>query len=204
MRRGPGGGLIVAEPDPGASIEASALYLDYQGINRKQLRVVRKGVVLACLDAVADRVEEPEVARRLRVRRGTEKADPSADNPSRGSARLRQPGEMSDLLHLELAELAGNPVLALFLRILVTLRTRLEEVASSATTPTASHTTPAEQGREADTAVSRADQAIVEALLAGDRALARHRMRRNLDLSGCEAIGLHRARGGAVIDHDHP
>ncbi|HTF54269.1 MAG TPA: FCD domain-containing protein [Pseudonocardia sp.] len=119
---------------------------------------------------------------------------------------MRQPSEMSDLLHLELAELAGNPVLALFLRILVTLRTRLQEVASSATTPTASHATPAEQEREADTVVSRTDQAIVDALLAGDPALARHRMRRNLDLSGCEASAYTEpaaARQAAAIDHNH-
>ncbi|MCU1651410.1 MAG: GntR domain protein [Pseudonocardia sp.] len=169
MRRGPGGGLVVAEPDPSASIEAMALYLDYQGIEVEHLRAVREAVELACLDRVAARVGEPEVARRLRaVLHGAETA-----NPFGGGKPPAHLGELSHLLHVELAELAGNPVLALFLRILITLWARQRE---------AKGTAPAEPQPEVNASVARAHQGIVDALLVGDGGLARHRMRRHLSL----------------------
>jgi DNA-binding FadR family transcriptional regulator len=166
MRRGPGGGLVVAEPDPSASIEAMALYLDFQGIEIDHLRAVREAVELACLDGVTDRIGEPDVARRLRaVLHGTE-----ADNPF-GDSAPEHLGELSHLLHVELAELAGNPVLALFLRILITLWARQGEVAV---------TDGAEPPPETGGGITRAHQGIVDALLVGDGGLARHRMRRHL------------------------
>ncbi|HEX4357705.1 MAG TPA: FCD domain-containing protein [Pseudonocardia sp.] len=169
MRRGPGGGLVVAEPDPSASIEAMALYLDFQGIEIDHLRAVREAVELACLDRVAARVGEPEVARRLRaVLHGAEAANPFGDGTP-----PEHLGELSHLLHVELAELAGNPVLALFLRILITLWARQGEV-SGAGSP--------ESSPEAGAAVARAHQGIVDALLVGDGGLARHRMRRHLSV----------------------
>src|SRR5882757_2948248 len=166
MRRGPGGGLVVAEPDPSASIEAMALYLDFQGIEIDHLRAVREAVELACLDGVAERIGEPDVARRLRaVLHGTE-----ADNPF-GDSAPEHLGELSHLLHVELAELAGNPVLALFLRILITLWARQGEVAVP---------DGAEPLLETGGGITRAHQGIVDALLVGDGGLARHRMRRHL------------------------
>jgi DNA-binding FadR family transcriptional regulator len=165
MRRGPGGGLVVAEPDPSASIEAMALYLDYQGIDLEHLRPVREVVELACLDNVARRASDLEVAHRLRAAlRGAEPSNPFGDDDP---AHL---GERSHLLHLELAELAGNPVLALFLRILVTLWKRQSEISRGRT----------ELSAERCASVAQAHRGIVEALLMGDGALARHRMRRHL------------------------
>jgi DNA-binding FadR family transcriptional regulator len=169
MRRGPGGGLVVAEPDPSASIEAMALYLDYQGIELEHLRPVREVVELACLDNVARRAShgDLEVTRRLRAAlRGAEPSNPFGDEAS------AHPGERSHLLHLELAELAGNPVLALFLQILVTLWKQQSEITRGRTEPSADRCA----------SVTQAHQGIVEALLMGDAALARHRMRRHLKL----------------------
>lgn len=198
MRRGPGGGLVVTEPDPKASIEAMALYLDYQGIEIGDLRAVREAVELACLDQVALRIGEPDVARRLRaVLRGPEAANPFGD-----CTRAEELGTMSHLLHVELAELGGNPVLALFLRVLITLWARQVgasvdsnvdggvDLADPATPsdlaaspgpvappdPAAPSTTP---GASA-TAVAHDHQAVVDALLSGDGDLARHRLRRHL------------------------
>ena len=188
MRRGPGGGLVVAEPDPTASIEAMALYLDYQGIEIDALRTVREAVELACLDGVAGRTGEPDVARRLRaVLRGPEAANPFGDGA--GAEPL---GTLSHLLHVELAELSGNPVLALFLRILVTL---WAQRGGARDAPSAEHYT--ESDTEADTeteataspsfdastiahTVAHEHQAVVDALLTGDADLARHRLRRHL------------------------
>jgi len=168
MRRGPGGGLVVAEPDPSASIEAMALYLDYQGIEIANLRAVREVVEMACLDSVVGRVSESEVARRLRaVLHGSDAANPFGDGTP-----PEHLGQLSHLLHVELAELAGNPVLALFLRILVTLWARQD---AKATADGAAEPVPAVGG-----SVSRAHQGIVDALLVGDGGLACHRMRRHL------------------------
>jgi DNA-binding FadR family transcriptional regulator len=163
MRRGPGGGLVVAEPAPGASIEAMALYLDFQGIEVEHLRAVREAVELACLNMVAARVGEPEVARRLqRLRDGVGALDPDGDG-------TRPPNRDEPFLHVELAELAGNPVLALFLRILITLWLRQGEAEESE---------PVEPQAAGD--VPHSHRGIIDALLVGDGDLARHRMRRHL------------------------
>lgn len=168
MRRGPGGGLVVAKPDPSASIEAMSLYLGFQGIKTEDLRVVREAVELACMDRVAARADRPEVARRLRtVLHADEPINPFGGGQERTPAPAHQ-------LHLELAELSGNPVLELFLRIIITLWSRQGEAHSGRPTPDAS------SGEER--ATTEAHQGIVDALLAGDGGLARHRMRRHLEL----------------------
>jgi DNA-binding FadR family transcriptional regulator len=165
MRRGPGGGLVVAEPAPGASIEAMALYLDFQGIEVEHLRAVREAVELASLNMVAARIGEPEVARRLQLLRdGVGTLDPGGDGT--GPADRDEP-----FLHVELAELAGNPVLALFLRILITLWLRQEDAEDPG---------PVEPGPEVAGEVTHSHQGIIDALLVGDGDLARHRMRRHL------------------------
>lgn len=166
MRRGPGGGLVVAEPDPSASVEAMALYLDYQGIELEHLRPVREAVELACLDLVAGRMGDPEVALRLRT---AQRGGADSAHPLRNGAQ--QLGEHSHRLHVGLAELADNPVLALFLRILITLWARQEEMKGAPGT---------EPSLEVRDAVGRAHQGVVDALLVGDGALGRHRMRRHL------------------------
>jgi DNA-binding FadR family transcriptional regulator len=163
MRRGPGGGLVVAEPDPSASIEAMALYLDYQGIEIDHLRVVREAVELDCVQRVASRVDDAEVAGRLRglTRPGGAADGVNGVHPGPGGDRQHY------RMHLEMAEQAGNPVLALFLRILLTLWARQQNDGPGAD--------------PADTTTGLAHDGIVDALLRGDRDLARHRMRRHLD-----------------------
>ncbi|WP_028921137.1 FadR/GntR family transcriptional regulator [Pseudonocardia acaciae] len=170
MRRGPGGGLVVAEPDPSASIEAMALYLGFQGIEIEHLRVIREAVELACVDRVATRASQPEVARRLRAM--LHGGPNGAAFGAGGGIGARM--EASHQLHIELAELSGNPVLALFVRILIRLWARQHEIVGEETAP---RPAPAADGN-----IVAAHQGIVEALLAGDGGLARHRMRRHLEL----------------------
>ena len=162
MRRGPGGGLVVTAPAPDASVEAVALYLDYQNIESAHLRAVHEAVLMACLNAVADRVGDPEVIQRLSALLDR---DGSTDHPATP-------------LHVELAELSGNPVLCLFLRILLSLRTRKDDRTTRPTTD--GHAPSPRQPIEQETGFQVPD-AIVEALLTGDSNLARHRMRRHLD-----------------------
>ena len=161
MRRGPGGGLVVAKPDPSASIDAMALYLDYQGIKIEHLRAVRERVELGCVDAVAARAAESEVGRRLQAALKVEAAV--------GTPRA---SEQPHILHTEIAELSGNPVLALFFRVLTTLWARSPVPSSQSTEPGAEPTSDN---------VEASHRGVVEALLTGDAGLARHRMRRHLE-----------------------
>ncbi|MFJ1969464.1 FadR/GntR family transcriptional regulator [Streptomyces sp. NPDC087903] len=160
MRRGPGGGLVVAEPEPQASIDTMALFLEYQGVTGDDLRIVRNAVELGIVARVAVRQAEgdAEVADRLAkaVRWTTE--GPAED------------ARKADLFHAELAELAHNPVLSLFLSIITELFRR--------------HAAGRDRPLPGDTAaeeVQHVHQRVLDAILEGDAGLARHRMRRHLD-----------------------
>jgi DNA-binding FadR family transcriptional regulator len=158
MRRGPGGGLVVTEPEPSASIDTMALYLDFRGVSPEDLRVVRDAIELGTLAQVMAKREDPQVEHRLEAaiaRTG----EPTA--PGRTGA---------DHFHTELADLSGNPVLGLFLRILTELWSR-----HTANTPS-----PA-PGPDAAAAVVDIHRRILQALLDGDEGVARHRMRRHLE-----------------------
>lgn len=159
MRRGPGGGLIVSEPDPTASIEAMAIYLDYEQIGAADLRSVRDVIEIGSLVLATARHADPEVAERLRAAHRVRPDTPWAEL-----------NELSHLLHTEIAELSGNPILALFLRIITTVWAR-----HSAQPGTV------EDDAAAAAAVSHVHGRIVEAVLAGDLPLARHRMHRHLE-----------------------
>lgn len=158
-RRGPGGGLIVTEPDPTASIESMALYLGYQKIEVEQLRIVRAAIESGILALVVRRHRDPEVARRLR-----------ASLLVLPDTRREDVNDLAHELHTELAELSGSPILALFLRIITTLwQRRVQEPLSRPAT-----------GTEVATAVHDVHERIVEAILAGDLPVAQHRMQRHL------------------------
>jgi DNA-binding FadR family transcriptional regulator len=161
MRRGPGGGLFVSVPDPTASVDAIALYLEYRGIGFDALRTVREAVELGCIERVVAQRDENALRTRLRsaLRVGVDTpADELAD--------------LSHVFHTELAELTGNPVLAVFQQILTALSARHMN-----STPTAA-STPSRAEMAAE--VARVHGNIAEAILLGDTGLAKHRMRRHL------------------------
>jgi DNA-binding FadR family transcriptional regulator len=158
MRRGPGGGLIVAEPDLDASLEAMALYLDYRGATASDLLLVRKILELGCVDLVTARSGEPEVRDRLRQALAVIPETPADEVNS-----------LADRLHLAVAELTGNPTLVFLIRMNTTLWARHVK------------REPEQRAQNANEVVIHAHEAIVEAMLAGDRELARHRMTRHLD-----------------------
>lgn len=161
MRRGPGGGLVVAEPQAQASIETIALYLQYRKPRGEDLRLVRDAIEIDNVARVVQRREAPEVCAFLDVHRLI--IDDAGDDP-------RKAGMEEFLFHTGLAGLAGNAVLELFLRILVELFRRHW---ASTERPIPS------RGDLAD--VQRAHLCIIEAIAAGDDSLARHRTRRHLD-----------------------
>ncbi|MBD0735130.1 hypothetical protein BGM09_19240 [Streptomyces sp. CBMA29] len=144
MRRGHGGGLVVLAPDPTASIHTIGLYLNYQGVRPEHLLVVREALERGCVQAATAAARGPVAAGRLRDLLAREDAD--------------------EEFHARLAEIAGNTVLTLFLRIV----TRLWVSQGF--------------GEESPGAADGGDahRAILEAVLAGDEGLAQHRMRRHL------------------------
>ncbi|WP_405538831.1 FCD domain-containing protein [Streptomyces sp. NBC_00075] len=160
MRRGPGGGLVVTEPEPQASIDTMALFLEYQGVTADDLRIVRNAIELGIIARVTARhaAGDTEVVERLTkaVRWATE--GPADD--------LRK----ADLFHSELAALADNPVLSLFLAIITELFRR----------HASGHDRPLPGDTAADE-VQHVHQRILDAIVQGDAGIARHRMGRHLD-----------------------
>jgi DNA-binding FadR family transcriptional regulator len=162
MRRGASGGLTVAQPDPQASIDAVSVYLQYRNVDVADLRSVRNAIELACIDLVVARHDEPDVTTRLREALAVDQSA-TTDNVI---ASVHE-------LHRELAEITGNPVLALFLNVLTSLWERRSV-----------HCPP--EAPPADTqmlsALQDAHTGIVEAVLDGDRGLARLRMLRHVEV----------------------
>ncbi|MDX6740375.1 FadR/GntR family transcriptional regulator [Actinocorallia sp. A-T 12471] len=157
MRRGPSGGLVVTEPEPSAAVEMMALYLDYRRATREDLHAVREAIELGCLDLVLARRAEPRVARRLAAA-----VEAGRDDAASGRVTFT-----------ELADLAGNPVLTLFLHIVTELAGRhLRGMrAEGGAVPDA-----VELSRWSRRSYAR----VAEAVIAGDDSLARHRARREL------------------------
>jgi DNA-binding FadR family transcriptional regulator len=160
-RRGPGGGLVVAEPQAQASIDTIALYLQYRQPCGEDLRLVRDAIEIDNVARVVKRREAPEVRAFLDAHRLT--IEEAGDDP-------RKAGMEEFLFHTGLAQLAGNAVLELFLRILIEL---LRRHWASTEQPVPSH------GDVAD--VQRAHLRIIEAIAVGDDSLARYRTCRHLD-----------------------
>jgi DNA-binding FadR family transcriptional regulator len=160
MRRGPGGGLIIAAPEPQASIDTMALFLEYQGVTADDLRIVRDAIELGTVAQVTTRHAEGdhEVTERLAAAVRWASEGP-ADEPRK-----------ADLFHSELAQLAGNPVLSLFLGIITELFRR-HAAGQDRPLP----------GDKAAEEVQHVHQRILDAILQGDAGVARHRMRRHLD-----------------------
>ena len=111
-RRGPGGGLVVAEPQAQASVDTIALYLQYRQPGGEDLRLVRDAIEIDNVAKVVKRRHAPDVRAFLDTHRWV--IGEADDDP-------RKAGMEEFLFHTGLAQLAGNAVLELFLRILVEL-----------------------------------------------------------------------------------
>jgi DNA-binding FadR family transcriptional regulator len=161
MRRGPGGGLIVAKPEAQASIDTIALYLQYRQPSREDFRCVRDVIEIDSVTKVVERRSEPEVAAFLNPQ-GAARCETADD--------VRNAAVEESRFHIGLAKLAGNSLLDLFLRIIVELFRR--------------HWSSTGQGLPTFSdavAVEHAHLRILDAIRDGDDSLARYRIRRHLD-----------------------
>lgn len=157
MRRGPGGGLFVAEPGVEAVTDAIALQVDRLGIERGALFEVRNAFEMVVLDQVIQHLDDS----RIEVLQAALEAE--------RSATPEEFARMGHDLHAVMASATGNRVLELLGLVLVRL-SRLR----SAAPPDAPPTLPTAE-------VMHVHGRIVEAIVAGDADLAHHRMKRHLD-----------------------
>lgn len=178
MRRGPGGGLVVQAPTTHAVRRATTLLMQHQHAGPKGLMQARTVLELNCLDMVSDRIDDPEVAGRLRAR-----LESDANSGARSTVSF----------HRELAELSDSPVLSLFANILLEIHG--ESCNGDPKDPESSLLEP-----EASFAAHRD---ICEALLAGDRELARKMLSSHLDdLSDASLADAE--RGIEAVEEDLP
>ncbi|OBJ56498.1 FadR/GntR family transcriptional regulator [Mycobacterium sp. 1423905.2] len=160
MRRGPGGGLVITRPHAQASIDTIALYLQYRRPSREDLRSVRDAIEIDNVVKVVKRRSDPDVSAFLDVRRATDAV----------GADVREAAVEEFRFHVGLAQLAGNTLLDLFLRIIVELFRR-QWSSSGQAVPDWNDVA----------AVEHAHLKIVDAIDDGDDSLARYRIRRHLD-----------------------
>ncbi len=160
MRRGPGGGLVVTEPGADAIAEAMTLYLEYQGITPAHLYEARSALELAAVDLAAAKLDDDGAAA-LRASLVAEREAVDIDL-----------NRVSHELHVLIAELAGNRLLLLFLRILIRLSARHTPPRAGARSGASLQALAAE--------VNRTHASIVEAVIDRDPELARHRMQKHL------------------------
>lgn len=165
MRRGPGGGLVVTRPQAQASIDTIALYLQYRKPSREDLGRVGDAIEIANVAKVVQLRNEPEVAAML------DTLNPSMDFAAGEAAgEMRKAAAEEFRFHIGLAQLAGNALLDLFLRIIGEL-VRRHWSSTGGQPPAAADVV----------AVEHAHLRILQAIRAGDDSLARYRIRRHLD-----------------------
>lgn len=157
MRRGPGGGLFVVEPDAGAVTDVVALYLARRGLHIDDLGELRGRLEPVLVDLAVAKLDDAGVARLASL---AEREAAASDDEYLSAVHD---------LHAEVAHLAGNRALELVALVLLRL-TRLHQSRELSV--------KARTRIRQDVAQSHAD--ITVAILAGDAELARHRMRRHL------------------------
>jgi DNA-binding FadR family transcriptional regulator len=160
MRRGPGGGLLIMAPDESSVGHAVTMFLEFLRVDPDRVSEARTFIEIACVELAGQRIRERDVPA-LRALVAAEPDIPNLDN----RACLVD-------VHVAIAELSGNPVLALFVKMLHTL---LTERTTSIPDPLDDDLAAGYQR------VHQEHVDIVEALAAGDASLARLRMVRHLE-----------------------
>ena len=150
MRRGPNGGLLICEPDAAPATQAIIIYLEYRGITIDDLLNARLLLEPLAASRAALRIDEAGIDRLRAVLRAEQDRRPD-------------PAAPSDEFHAALADQSKNPVLQLFIDILMRLTVRYAE---DTRPDSASDALAAIEHRHRD------HSAIVAAVTAGDAARA--------------------------------
>lgn len=163
MRRGPNGGLVVARPEPTAITRASALMLNYQGVNAEDLIEARMVIELAAVAEATTKLDESGIAQL------TEVLELETDRDGFDAA-----SRVERDIHTVIARLSENPALALCVSVLVEMTTSERGQAKA-------NAASGRRRKEIALSVHHAHEAIVDAVIRGDAALAQLRMRRHLE-----------------------
>jgi DNA-binding FadR family transcriptional regulator len=155
-RRGANGGLLVSRPRPDSVTRAMTTYLRFNGVQPADILETRNALELTGVQLASARIDEAGIERIRDFLAGQE--DPAHAEDVRYCHDF----------HVLVAELSGNPALALFVTCLTELANRL---------PTVRRLGPGEGAALAH----RSHQRIAEAIVAGDGALARRRMADHLE-----------------------
>ena len=150
MRRGPNGGLLVCEPDAAPATHAIIIYLEYLGTTIGDLLDARLLLEPLAAARAAEQIDEAGIDRLRGVLRAEQERNPD-------------PAAPSDEFHAALAEQSKNPVLQLFIDILMRLTVRYAED---------SRLNSASDALEAIEHRHREHSAIIAAVTAGDTARA--------------------------------
>ncbi|MDQ0382796.1 FadR/GntR family transcriptional regulator [Amycolatopsis thermophila] len=153
MRRGPGGGLVVTTPNTSSVVRAAALHLQFDHATPRDVFEARSALELKIVELATEKIDEDGI-RLLRATLDQEAAIQASDRLGTHD------------VHLVIADLTGNPAMRLFLEVLTKL--------------TVPRTEGVEEVRKRGRHVRHAHDRIVEAIVAGDVALARHRMQSHL------------------------
>jgi DNA-binding FadR family transcriptional regulator len=161
MRRGPGGGLFVFEPNATAVADVAAICLVRKGMRLADLAELRTPVEIEIAGLAADRITGSGIAR-LREALDREAKSPAEEQP-----------DVSYDLHAAVAATAGSRVLELIAQVFLRFSRiyQIERLAASARD-------------EISAEVRRTHEGIATAIGSGGRDLARKRMRRHLDALG--------------------
>ena len=175
MRRGPGGGLSVADMDGEAVSHAAATWLRFNDAPVDDLYEVRLVLECRCAAWAAERIDAGGQAR-LRACRDAEEIAIAAGDVAALNVAVND-------FHVAVAEAAGNAVALLFVKVLGELN---RSYAGAATyTP------------EEIASVCRAHTALADAIISGDSVLAAHRALLHMRASGAFS---HRLREGHPRD----
>jgi DNA-binding FadR family transcriptional regulator len=155
MRRGKGGGLVIRRPDESGAVHAMALAFEYRGVTVSQLMQARSVVELAAVQMAAENADEGQIEA-LREYMAQESEFVAEDVYSHGHE-----------FHVRVAQMTGNPAIELMVRCLAQL--------------TARYSKAVESSDRAVNLVHSRHVPIADAVVAGDVALARHRMMREFE-----------------------
>jgi DNA-binding FadR family transcriptional regulator len=181
MRPGRNGGLVVTEPDVATIARGAALMLRRKLVEPRHLVAARRSVEMTCVRVAAENIDEAGIER-LRECLAAE-----VDVP------VEQVRSAAGEFHLLLAELTGNPVLMLFAEMMVQVTQQRLQV-------------PERLAARAP-GIHRAHVAIAEAVIAGDAALAQHRMNVHFNAMAKTWSSAGRFDGASVspfVLSDHP
>ncbi|OBI94081.1 GntR family transcriptional regulator [Mycobacterium alsense] len=159
MRRGPGGGLLICEPDAGPATRAVVIYLEHLGTTLVDLLNARLVLEPLAASLAAERIDEAGIDRLRAVLRAEEHWTPGAPAPR-------------DEFHIALAEQSKSPLLQLFIDILMRLTTRYARQ---------SRPDSATEAIEAVDHMHHDHSRIVAAVTAGDAARAKTLSERHIE-----------------------